>query len=38
MHELIGAHDEEQRRLETDADERRRRGVSFRKLAAEWIL
>jgi len=38
MHELIEAHDEEQRRLEADADERRRRGVSFRELAADWIV
>jgi integrase len=38
MHELIGAHDEEQRRLEADTDERRRRGVTFRELAAEWMV
>jgi len=38
MHELIGSHDEEQRRLEADADERRRRGVTFRELASEWIV
>ncbi|MGH3260575.1 MAG: tyrosine-type recombinase/integrase [Trebonia sp.] len=38
MLELVGAHDEEQRELEDAADERRRRGVTFRELAADWIL
>ena len=38
MHELVFSHDEELCRLEADAEERRRRGVSFRELAAEWIV
>ena len=38
MHKLISSHDEEQRRLEADADERRRRGVNFRELASDWIV
>jgi integrase len=38
MLELVRAHDEEQRRLEADAEERRRRGVTFRELADEWLL
>lgn len=38
MHELIASHDTEQRQLEADADERRRRGVTFRELANEWIV
>lgn len=38
MLELIEAHDDDQRRLEVDAEERRRRGVTFRELADEWIV
>jgi integrase len=38
MRELVRAHDAEQRTLEADADERRRRGVTFRELAAQWII
>lgn len=34
---LIREHDAEQTLLERDADERRRRGVTFRELAAEWL-
>jgi integrase len=37
MHELVRDHDAEQSRLEADAAERRRRGVTFRELAAEWM-
>jgi integrase len=37
MFELVRDHDAEQTRLEADAEERRRRGVTFRELAAEWI-
>jgi len=35
--ELVRGHDAEQSRLEADAEERRRRGVTFRDLAAEWM-
>lgn len=38
MLELVRAHDKEERRLEAEADERRRRGVTFRELATEWIV
>ena len=38
MLDLVRAHDEEQRELEAAADERRRRGITFRELAADWIL
>jgi integrase len=38
MLELVRAHDAQQTRLELDADERRRRGVTFRELAAEWLV
>ena len=38
MLELVEAHDQEQTQLEADADERRRRGVTFRELAAEWLV
>jgi hypothetical protein len=34
---LITEHDREQTRLERDADERHRRGVTFREVAAEWL-
>jgi integrase len=36
MLELLSDHDAEQTRLEADAEERRRRGVTFRELATEW--
>jgi len=38
MLRLIEEHDAEQCELERDAEERRRRGVTFRELAAEWLL
>lgn len=38
MLQLVREHDAEQTRLEFDADERRRRGVTFRELAAEWLV
>ncbi len=34
---LIREHDAEQTLLERDAEERRRRGVTFRELATEWL-
>lgn len=37
MLELVREHDAEQTRLEADAEERRRRGVTFRELATEWM-
>lgn len=37
MLELIREHDAEQTLLERDAEERRRRGVTFRELAAEYL-
>jgi integrase len=37
MLELVRDHDAEQSRIEADADERRRRGVTFRELAGEWM-
>ena len=37
MLELVHDHDAEQSRLESDAEERRRRGVTFRDLASEWM-
>jgi hypothetical protein len=37
MLELVHEHDAEQALLEKDADERRRRGVSFRELAANYL-
>jgi integrase len=37
MLELVRDHDAEQSRLEANAEERRRRGVTFRELAAEWM-
>lgn len=37
MHALIAEHDREQTRLERDADERHRRGATFREVAAEWL-
>ena len=38
MLELVRGHDQEQRALEVDAEERRRRGVTFRELAVEWLV
>ena len=38
MRALVREHDAEQTLLERDAEERRRRGVSFRALAAEYLL
>ena len=37
MLELVRAHHTEQTRLEQDAEERRRRGVTFREVAAQWL-
>lgn len=37
MLQLVAEHDAEQTRLEADAEERRRRGVTFRELAGEWM-
>jgi integrase len=37
MLELVREHDAEQTRLEADAEQRRRRGVTFRELAGEWM-
>jgi hypothetical protein len=37
MLQLMRDHDAEQTLLERDADERRRRGVTFRELAAEYL-
>ena len=37
MLELVRNHEAEQTRLEADAEARRRRGVTFRDLAAEWM-
>ena len=37
MLELVQDHDTEQSLIEADADERRRRGVTFRELAGEWM-
>ncbi len=34
---LVRDHDDEQTRVERDADERRRRGVTFRELASEYL-
>ncbi len=34
---LIAEQDREQTRLKRDADERRRRGATFREVAAEWL-
>ncbi|MGO9792825.1 MAG: tyrosine-type recombinase/integrase [Solirubrobacteraceae bacterium] len=38
MLELVREHHAEQSQLEHDAEERRRRGVTFRELAAEWLV
>jgi integrase len=37
MLELVRDHDAEQSRIEADVEERRRRGVTFRELAGEWL-
>ena len=37
MIELVRDHDAEQSRLEADAEERRRRGLTFRELGSEWM-
>ncbi|MGH2883683.1 MAG: tyrosine-type recombinase/integrase, partial [Solirubrobacteraceae bacterium] len=37
MLELVHYHDAGQTRVEVDAEERRRRGVTFRELAGEWL-
>ena len=37
MLKLVRRHHPEQTTLEKDADERRRRGVTFRDLAHEWL-
>ncbi len=37
MLELVREHDSEETRIEADAEERRRRGVTFRELAGEWM-
>lgn len=38
MLELVRAHHAEQSRMEQTAEERRRRGITFRELAAEWLV
>ncbi len=38
MLDLVREHHEEQTRLARDADERRRRGITFRELTAEWLV
>lgn len=38
MLQLVRDHDVAQTQLEADAEQRRRRGVSFRELAAEWMV
>ncbi len=38
MLELVREHDATETRLELDAAERRRRGITFRELAAEWLV
>ncbi len=37
MLELVHEHDIKESRIEADAEERRRRGVTFRELAGEWM-
>jgi integrase len=37
MLELVREYDSERTRVEADAEERRRRGVTFRELAGEWM-
>jgi integrase len=38
MLQLVHEHDAEQSELERDAEKRRRRGVTFRELAGEWLV
>ena len=38
MLELVSTHDAEQTQLEAEASERRRRGITFRELAADWLV
>jgi len=38
MLELVRTHDAEQAALEAEAEERRRRGVTFRELAHDWLV
>lgn len=38
MLELVREHHAEQARFKHDAEERRRRGVTFRDLATEWLV
>jgi len=38
MLELVQEHHVEQERIEQDAEERRRRGVTFRELVREWLV
>lgn len=38
MLSLVGEHHAEQLRLEADEAERRRRGITFRELASEWMV
>jgi integrase len=38
MLELVKAHHTDQQRLDRDAEERRRRGATFRELAHEWLV
>lgn len=38
MTELVAEHDREQARLEQDAEERKRRGVTLRELAHGWLV
>ena len=38
MLELVRAHHAEQERVEQDAEERRRRGITFRELTHEWLV
>lgn len=38
MTELVADHHVEQQRLEQDAEERRKRGVTFRELTQEWLV
>jgi hypothetical protein len=38
MLELVREHHAEQQRVERDAEERRRRGVTFRELVHEWLV
>ena len=35
---MVKAHHPDQQRLDRDAEERRRRGATFRELAHEWLV